>query len=871
MNFSTLASVILRIIAVTCALSGSLISSHASETATIPVGANVTLLASSDGFPAPTFQWRKNGVSIPNATGVEFSINNAAVSDTASYKVTASNELGYADSPDFVLDVSPANSPPSVPPAITLQPVAPSNAMSGGAVSFVVAASGTPTPSYQWFKNGVAMQGNTGATLTLVAIAENDSATYMAIASNVAGSVSSNSVGLIVLTPSNPGPNPPSPTTLPVITSQPVSYKNVLVGTEVTFVVEATGTPTPSIQWRKNGLLIGGATNSTLVLTATTSSDSATYVAYATNAVGSVSSNPSVLVVSTQPVVPPSPSPDPSPGTPPHGNGPPQAPTIINQPLPTQTVVAGAVARMVVSVSGSPVPTLQWRKNGTPIAGATTAALVFNEVTTSDASIYSVLAVNYFGVAVSDNTMLVVNSKPIFITQPATQAVAFGARATFSVVVSAIPGANLQWFRDGLALLGATKSVLAIDTTGSTDLGVYTVRATNAVGTATSSPVDLVIATPPVFTIQPVGQTVAARSDVTLFVAASGGPVPKYKWKKNGTSIPGATDAMLILKTVDKSFEGYYSVEASNSTGWAASNRALLVVNAVSGGVPGVDGPDDKIDPTLPEVPIGSRIINLSVRAAAGGANSTLIVGFVVNGTVPKSMLIRGVGPALGAFGVANALPDPTLSLYAGAIMSSSNDDWRTSNNALQIANTSLRLGAFGLPEDGFDAALLIALESGAYTVQISGKNSDSGVALVEVYDAAQNSPSNLVNLSVRTHVGAGADTPTLGFVISGNGPKRLVMRAVGPTLSAFGVSGVIADPKLELFRESVRIDQNDNWSGLDALTSVFERIGAFGFKDSGSRDAALAVTLDPGAYTVAVSGVGGSTGVALIEIYDVP
>jgi hypothetical protein len=441
----------------------------------------------------------------------------------------------------------------------------------------------------------------------------------------------------------------------------------------------------------------------------------------------------------------------------------------------------------------------------------------------------------------------------------------------FSVTVSAIPGANLQWLKDGVTVPGATQSVFTIDAVRLTDLGTYAVVATNLVGSATSTGAALVIAAPPVFTAQPVSQTAAARSDVTFVVSASGGPAPTFQWKKNGVTIPGATNATLFLKGVEKADEGSYSVEASNSMGWAISNRATLVVNATSSQGTGGAQPPAAGTGSSPELSKQSRIVNLSVRAKVGGVADGLIVGFVINGSTRKPMLLRGVGPTLSVFGVSDALPDPIMSLYSGAALASSNDDWRTSTNVTEISEASARLGAFGLPEAGADAAILTALDAGAYTVQVKGKTPEAGVALVEVYDAAQDNPASLVNLSVRTHVGSGADAPNVGFVITGTGPKRVVVRAVGPTLSIFGVPDVIADPQLELYRGGVRIDQNDNWGGASSLVAAFEQVGAFGFKDAASRDAALLVTLEPGAYTVVVSGQGGSSGTALVEVYDVP
>jgi hypothetical protein len=266
-----------------------------------------------------------------------------------------------------------------------------------------------------------------------------------------------------------------------------------------------------------------------------------------------------------------------------------------------------------------------------------------------------------------------------------------------------------------------------------------------------------------------------------------------------------------------------------------------------------------------------SRIVNLSVRSRAGSGNSGLIVGFVIGGGASKPMLLRGVGPTLGNFGVPNVLSDPTLSLYSGAVVTASNDDWAKGSNVSQIVATSARLGAFTLPDASVDSALMANLDTGAYTVQVNGKETATGVALVEVYDAAASNPASLVNLSVRTNVGSGADAPNVGFVLSGTEARRVLIRAVGPTLAAFGVSDLLADPQLEIFKGGVLLDSNDNWGGDPALSAIFARVGAFSFADGKSRDAVLLVTLQPGAYTVVASGVSGTTGIALVEVYDVP
>jgi hypothetical protein len=404
------------------------------------------------------------------------------------------------------------------------------------------------------------------------------------------------------------------------------------------------------------------------------------------------------------------------------------------------------------------------------------------------------------------------------------------------------------------------------------DVGTYSVVASNAVGSTSSAGATLGIAGPPIITRQPLSRAVYSRTNVTFSVTAVGSPTPSYQWRKNGVNIAGATSATLQLKSVTRSDAGKYTVRVSNAIGWMISNAATLMVENQStrredGAVIDADG-----ELVTPDVASASRLVNLSVRASAGSEADGLIVGFVVDGTANKQVLIRGIGPSLRDFGVIGALEDPNLALYSGSTLTASNDDWITNENALLIEGVSAGVGAFGLRERGADAALMTTLKSGAYTAQVSSKDASSGVALVEVYDTAVAATgSRLVNLSVRSKVGGAAEAPNVGFVIAGTTPKRVLIRAVGPTLRAFGVTDAIADPQLEVYRGSTMVEQNDNWGGGEVYSGIFSRVGAFGFADPESRDAVLFTVLDPGAYTVVVSGANGTSGVGLVELYEVP
>lgn len=269
-----------------------------------------------------------------------------------------------------------------------------------------------------------------------------------------------------------------------------------------------------------------------------------------------------------------------------------------------------------------------------------------------------------------------------------------------------------------------------------------------------------------------------------------------------------------------------------------------------------------------------SRLVNLSCRAQVGAGDDILIPGFVISGTESKTLLIRGVGPGLSAFGVSGVLETPTLSLYSDSTVLASNTGWSTSLQAAEIESTAATLGAFPLSSGSADCALLETLSPGRYTVHLQGVGGGTGVGLVEIYDASDvTSGARLVNVSARAQVGTGADVLIPGYVIGGNGPRKLLIRAVGPGLSAFGVTGVLEDPKLTVYSGSDPVETNDDWelvSNLSDLQTTTTQVGAFSL-ESGSKDAAVLVTLNPGPYTVQVSGVGGTSGVALVELFEVP
>jgi hypothetical protein len=353
---------------------------------------------------------------------------------------------------------------------------------------------------------------------------------------------------------------------------------------------------------------------------------------------------------------------------------------------------------------------------------------------------------------------------------------------------------------------------------------------------------------PPSITTQPIAANAVAGGTAMFSVAASGSG-NAYQWRKDGVAIAGATNATLTLSNVSAANAGAYTVVVTNALGSVTSQPATLALVSASN---------------------AGRLVNLSVRTSAGTGDNTLIVGVGIGGpntSGSKAVLMRGVGPALAGFGVSGALSDSVMTVFSGQTQVAQNDDWAGSFDFSSV-------GAFGLGANPRDAAIFnSALASGSYSIQITGKNNATGIALAEIYDATASSAFSaatprLVNVSARTQVGTGDNILIAGFSIGGSTPVRLLIRAVGPTLAGFGVGGTLTDPRLEIYNGNTRVAENDNWAAADA--AMFSRVGAFELT-AGSRDAVIVTTLNPGTYTAQISGVGNTTGVALVEVYELP
>jgi PKD repeat protein len=266
---------------------------------------------------------------------------------------------------------------------------------------------------------------------------------------------------------------------------------------------------------------------------------------------------------------------------------------------------------------------------------------------------------------------------------------------------------------------------------------------------------------------------------------------------------------------------------------------------------------------------IPSSLLNVSTRLEMSAGEQVAIGGFIVTGNGTKQVLVRAIGPSLAAQGVTGLLTDPYLELHdsTGALIAS-NDNWETTQiGGVITADQAKTIRATTIaPTDSAEAAILAQLNPGSYTAVMSGTGGGSGVGLVEVYDLDQGSPATIANLSTRGSVQSGANVLIGGFIIGGSEATTVVVRALGPSLSGDDLSGVLADPTLELHNaEGAIVASNDNWADTQQAAIL-----AAGLAPSNAQESAIESALEPGSYTAIVAGKNGGMGIGLVEVYKI-
>lgn len=863
-----------------------------------PVGTTTTFSVAASGATAVSYQWRKGGIAITgnaSATTATLSLANVQSADAASYDVAVTNLSGTILSDAALLTVTTAA------PVITNSPLT-AAATAGSPFSFTVTASGSPT-SYTAspLPAGLSIVAATGvisgtptavgttsvllgatnangtgnATLTITVAAAGSAPIITNSPLTAGGTVgsafsfaitASNSPTTYTATPlpaglsiaAGTGVITGTPTTIgttsvllgatnatgtghatltitvaaagvtPTITNSPLTAAGT-VGTPFSFTVTAAGSATSySATPLPAGLSIVNATG---VITGTPTTVGTTFVLLsATNSTGTGSATLTITVSAAG-----------------------VSPSITNNPL-TAAGTVGTPFSFVVTASGlptsysaSPLPP------GLAIVGAT--GVITGVPTTAGTTIVQIGVANSTG---SDTAALVVTVAnpavvPIITNIALTPAGTVGVPFSFTIVASGTPTSyGASGLPAGLTLNSSTGVITGLPTTAGTS--TVTLTATNTAGTSTVV-ITIKVALPtvtPVITSAPAASGTAGSPFVTYLIAATGLPT-----SYTATGLP----AGLTLNPLTGAINGTPTASGTfvvtiNATNTAGTSTATLTL-------------------TIAAAPY-SRIVNFSARAVSGPGDQGLITGFVVSGN-GKNLLVRGVGPGLAPYGVANFLADPLLSLFGTNGSVATNDDWQTDSagrvDGTLIASTAARVGAFALANGSKDSALLAVFDNGAHTTSMVRPNGTTGVALTEIYDTDVTSTSRLLNVSARMNVTTGEGTLIAGFVIAGNTPKQVLIRGVGPSLAGFGVTGLLANPQISVFTGTTVVASNDNWEvnttgTATQISNASAQVGAFPLT-AGSKDAALLLTLQPGVYSVQVTGVGNTTGVALIEVYD--
>lgn len=671
---------------------------------------------------------------------------------------------------------------------------------------------------------------------------------------------------------------------VPVIGSQP-SDAIAAVGGSAKFAVVASGVPAPSYQWQKDGIAIDGATSDILALNSLDHEAAGSYSVTITNLAGSVTSAAAKLTIYDQL---------------------PAAPTITTQPT-SKVYTPGETVTLSAAATGYPAPTLQWYKDGVALEGMTDGTITVGKISDSLVGSYYAVASNAFGTAQTD-----------------TVAVGSGPSPYAGVYFGTDNGDSGHWAltvnADGtgtfLAYLPGRQSAIKVDVVVAPD-GTFSVTGTEIVpASAGQGP-----------TSQSVGsgklaRRAAAAGTFTLSGQISGSSVsaqlPEFSLELTGSADTSGTSGTTQIYTAS-------ALGATAGTTYAIvapSGQAVVVtttgseVDGAAGTVDGggnliattgsggqlsltINAGSDSITASLTaagsSTPVTfaglgttaqpwNRLVNLSSRAMSGTGNNVAIGGFVISGTGTKKLLVRAVGPTLATEGLSasETLADPTIVLHDvlhGGNVIATVDNWGDGTDAADITALAAQLGA--APLDGSDAksaAAILNLPAGVYSFVAGGKNSTTGIELVEVYDAdASDSTTTLVNMSTRSYCATGDSVTIGGFVVTGNSPKTVLVRAVGPTLATqgLGANEVLADPMVDVhdvLHGNVVIATNDNWGdNADAaqIVTTGARVGATPLAGSDTTSSALLLTLQKGVYSFVVHGKNNGAGIVLIEVYD--
>jgi hypothetical protein len=730
--------------------------------------------------------------------------------------LTATNGTGTSSPVTLTITVAAAAAVP-----IITSPTNAAGAVGTTFVTYLIVATGLPTGyAASGLPAGLSLNALTGA---------------------ITGTPTSAGISVVTLTATN-GTGTSSPVTLtitvapaavaPIITSSAAAPGTVGT-TFVTYLIVATGLPT---SYAASGLPAGLTLNAlTGAITGTPTSAGVSVVTLtATNTTGSGTATLTITIAPNA-AVPIITSATTAPGT-------------VGMTFVTYTIVA----------TGSPT---SYAASGLP-GGLTVDSLtgaITGTPTTAGVSVVTLTATNGTGASSPVTltiTVAAAGTAPI-ITSPASAPGTVGAVfITYTIVATGVPTSYAaSGLPNGLALDPLAGTIDGTPTT--VGVSVVTLGATNASGTGTATLTITVAAANvvPIITSPTTNPTGTVGTVFTTYpIVATGSPTGyTATGLPAGLTINPLTGAISGTPTVSGTF--VVTITATNSTGTGTSTLTIVIGSG----------------------PL-SWISGFSARGLTGTGDQTLILGFWAP-TGGGSYLVRGVGPGLAAYNISNALADPALTLYSSSTgLIATNNDWQVPTagqaSGSAIAAAATQVGDFPLSTGSKDAALLDILAGGGYTAELTSTSGAAGTALAEVYDTNLSPHIGIQVGSARGNVTNGQDILIAGLVISGNTPKTVLIRGIGPTLADFGVGGVLPDPTITLALGGTVVAANSGWdTGTGAssgakIIAISSEIGAYSL-EPGTKDSALLVQLQPGAYTVEVTSASSSTGVVLVEVYD--
>lgn len=815
------------------------------------VGDPVILSATVEGSPQPTLQWRKDRVDLKGATASALSFPSVSLSDFGLYELVATNSAGTVSSQPVVLNVSkrpqtiafeiPATTLPAGPGVtlkvnatsglpVTLQLVSGSatlngrtltgtggivvlratqagnaifavaesvermitftaggfapfissppfdqTAEKGDTVSLRVSALGNPVPTYQWQKDGIPLSGATSSTLTLARLTITDAGHYTVMITNPSGSVSASATLLVRAAPAMVE----NPTEQQVSTGEPINLE-----------VKVSGFPAPTFQWRRDGVVLAGATTSRWMLASACATDAGRYDVSATNALGTVTSTPVSVTVKPR-----------------NFSGdyfgrfsgaggdfvlhvrPDNTAIFLGYlPVPSVSLVTSA---LTIDPTGkfeltfNPIRAVADADPETRMAGEATARISataqsttlrgsLDETTGQVTGALGELALSFEGSRTAASG-IARNEAGVY------QAVLIGSATGRSYVILAPDGEafvvtnNGNTSDGGKGRLGADGRFNLTTANGKTlDLGfgsgtvTGTLRTADGVTTAISGAIEGLWGAERLVNLAARGLTGPGAGTLISGFVVSGSTSKQLLIRAAGPAlrdepfnVPDALTSPILRLMRDNTLLAQnddWGTPAANATSLAhaattagafpfrtgSTDAAVLTTlgpgayTVLIGGGTGTVLAEIYEVPGAHEAAGAQRLINLSSRGVASAA-SPLIAGFVIHGRAPQRVLIRGIGPALGSapFNLAGALTNPVLTLFRGATAIKTNDDWFREPEALLIREAALKSGAFALGAQSADAAMVLYLEPGAYTAQVSAAAGGAGLALVEVYEAA--------------------------------------------------------------------------------------------------------------------------------------